>query len=352
MDYGALADLIRAAAVVHPQGDSVDLELIRSLRGMIALDRRRVASSGASLAGAQPNLDVGIRSGSTKPREHRKGDDGDSQIPQESVVADTESSNRELGELDNRIALKSVLQQITERADLSPGRQGDSSPVVSGQASAVNPGVMSVPVEALFPVGRVRAILREMSTVPIPAGEPDLEAVVGQIAAAEPIRELPRRLVSKLPHAIHWLFDAGPSMLPYSRDKQQLARTAPRLLGEDRTRIGDFIANPLKGVRPRGQVRWMELRWPARGSALVVVSDLGIGDSAGAEMGASGIWRPFLQEAAQRGVVTVSLNPYPQSRWPDIAADFEVSLTWDKETGVQELRRTKRFGSRLRDDGV
>jgi hypothetical protein len=244
------------------------------------------------------------------------------------------------------VAIRSVLQLITERADLSPGEQRGAVPASVRERSSADRGMASVPVEALFPASRVRAILREMSTVPTATGEPDLERVVRRIATGEPVRELPRRLVSALPHAIHWLFEAGPSMLPYTRDKQQLALTAARLLGEDRTRIGDFINDPLKGVRQRGQVSWSEMRWPARFSALVVVSDLGIGE--GDDESVSSLWRPILDEAVRRGVIAVLLNPYKHDRWPEVAAAFDVSLTWDTGSGVQKLRRSKRLSRRLR----
>jgi hypothetical protein len=246
---------------------------------------------------------------------------------------------------DNRlVAIKSLLQLITEHADLVP-EQRDSTPQRRDRATVESDlRGLPVPVEALFPAGRVRAILREMATVPVPSGRPDMDAAVQWIAAGKPIREMPQFLVTALPHAIHWLFEAGPSMLPFARDKQQLARTATRLLGQDRVRIADFLADPRKGTRPRGQVKWRPLHWPGRQSAVVIVSDLGIGDDQMIDARAQGIWWSFTEEAAQRGVSTVLLNPYEHQRWPPVTGAFDLALTWDAGARVQALRRTRRSG--------
>lgn len=345
MDSGTLADLIRAVALLQPEGRGTDQTLIRSLRRMIAPDRSGARSHDAAPLRGLPGIGTPIQA----DRIDRSAQRPTGRVGAQGITAESDPGGAERGKersaaVDRMVAVRSLLQLITERADLEPDQKLGAPTVTPGASAAVYRGVTSIPVAALFPASRVRAILREMSTVPAAAGEPDLHGVVKQIASGEPIRVLPRRLVSALPHAIHWLFEAGPSMLPFARDKQQLAFTAARLLGEDRTRIGDFIADPRKGVRQRGQVRWTELRWPARCSALVVVSDLGIGE--GSDEGITSVWWPFLDEAVRRGVNTVLLNPYAQDRWPQVATDFDVSLTWDTGTGVQKLRRSKRMGRR------
>jgi hypothetical protein len=117
-----------------------------------------------------------------------------------------------------------------------------------------------------------------------------------------------------------------------------------RLLGDERVRIADFIADPRKGVRPRGQVTWQPLRWPGRHCTAVVVGDLGIGDEEMIDARAAGFWGAFIDEARGRGVGTVLLNPYDEARWPPVAHAFDLALTWDAHTRVQALRRTRRGG--------
>jgi hypothetical protein len=120
-----------------------------------------------------------------------------------------------------------------------------------------------------------------------------------------------------------------------------LLATATRVIGRDRLRAADFIGTPLAGVRAQRQVRWDAMRWPDRRSAVVVVSDLGIG---GADIDLrSDLWARFSREAGARGLRTFALIPYPADRWPVAAATFGTPLTWDIATGVQALHRSRRL---------
>jgi hypothetical protein len=240
-------------------------------------------------------------------------------------------------------ALPAVLEQVAERADLAAPQHGARLPAdtTPGTPEAAGP---AAPIESLFAPRRVRAILRELTTQALPSGQVDIAAAVALIARAEPIDRLPQRLVSSLGHSVQCLFDSGPALLPFTQDKQQLAATAARLLGEDRVRIADFLGDPLRGVRAQGRARWAPLHWPARHSTLVVVADLGLGEGRAAVQAAA--WRRFLDDAAQRGLRTVLLIPYPPARWPAAARHFDIALTWDLASGVQALRRSARRAAR------
>lgn len=343
MALGELSALIRAVARLHPSGE-IDPELIQALSRLIAPAR---VTARPARAASEPRLGGATTSADTTPRAARAQSPLDRSPPVSGArEGDRDRPGRgrsaERAEDDRLQAIESVLELIIEQADLLPDRQPGATHEAERGGAEPELRVASVPVEALFPPGRVRAVLREMATVPTPCGAPDLHKAVELIAHAKPILALPRALVGTLPHSIHWVFEAGPSMLPYVRDKQQLARTVTRLLGEDRVRLGDFIADPLKGVRPRGQVKWRSLHWPGARSALVVVSDLGIGGGETVDALAESIWPMFLDQARQRGVSTVLLNPYGQDQWPDVASAFDIALTWDADTGVQSLRRTRR----------
>ena len=221
-------------------------------------------------------------------------------------------------------------------------------------ADAANPSARSTaeaagsaaPLDTLFPPGRVRAILRELATLTSASGEVDVAAAIRLIARAAAIDRLPRLRISRLGHSVHLLFDAGPAMLPFTHDKQQLAATATRLLGPDRVRIADFIGTPLADVRAQHQMRWQPLRWPARHSALVVVSDLGLGSGPDVHRLADA-WQTFADQARLRGLRSVLLIPYDRARWPRGASAFGTTLTWDLPSGVQALRRSARRASRV-----
>ena len=251
---------------------------------------------------------------------------------------------------DDLVANETLLEQVAERADLAAPRRGQAASASPPPRTAAETLGTVAPMESLFAPGRVRAILRELATLSTPSGQPDINAVVALIARGTPIDRLPRRMLSTLGHSVQVLFDTGPAMLPFARDKQQFAATALRLLGKDRVRVADFIGNPLQGVRAQRQVHWSPLHWPGRQSAVVVVSDLGLGGGVAQALAAQAGWRDFVDECGRRGLRCVVLIPYPAERWPAAAAAFSTALAWDTTTGVQALHRSR--GARQRDAGL
>ncbi|MES9993172.1 MAG: hypothetical protein ABW098_14545 [Candidatus Thiodiazotropha sp.] len=344
MDFSEFVALVRATAYLHPEGD-VDPQLIEALARLFSSGRASEAVAARYIKRPQRAAQQAMPT--SKADVVRDVSDSDKSAPpmrqpQVSSTGSPRPKRQDSG--DQLVAIDSVLTQIYEKADLEvehrdAAPQGQTERGVDAEARTASP-----PVDDLFPVHRVRAVMREMSTLPMPSGRPDLRAAVKLIASGRPIYRMPESLATALPHSMLWLFESGPTMLPFSRDKQQLARTVVRLLGEDRIRIADFIADPLKGVRSRGQVRWQPLHWPSRDSAIVIVSDLGIGNSQSVDGLSQSVWMSFLEEADRRGVSTVLLNPYADKRWPSLCSRFDTALTWDTTTGVQSLRHTRRSG--------
>ena len=338
-----LAVLLRAVAALRPAGP-LDPALVQALARLIGprpAVGAPVADAGASAPALAPVTlssraasaavaAVGIVLGALDAKATGVADRTGAAAPRPALPA-----------ADGATALPAVLEQITERADLAAPRQAPNTPgdAAPGTPEAAGP---AAPIESLFAPRRVRAILRELTTQALPGGQVDIAAAVALIARVEPINHLPQRLVSSLGHSVQLLFDSGPALLPFTQDKQQLAATATRLLGEDRVRTADFLGDPLRGVRVQGQVRWAPLHWPARHSTLVVVSELGLGDGRAAVQAAG--WRRFLAEAKQRGLRSVLLIPYAPARWPVAARHFDTTLTWDLASGVQGLRRSARRG--------
>lgn len=349
MEFNAYIALLRATARLHPNGD-VDPHLIEALGRLIAPHRRGGPSP--IRQNRQPAGTARAHGSEDKPQDSQKNVQADplaSSLRQPGAAKPKAATRQKRDRGDNLVAIESELVLISEQADLVVEQQGKAAQDRRRRSAPVEPPTVSPPVADLFPDVRVRAVMREMATLSIPSGRPDLQAAVKLISSGRPIEKMPQLLMSALPHAILWLFEAGPTMLPFSRDKQQLARTTIRLLGEDRIRIADFIADPMKGIRPRGQVKWQPLRWPSRHSAIVVVSDLGIGGTQVIDVNSQHVWMTLLEEAERRGIHMVLLNPYEPDRWPAVSAAFDTTLTWDTETGVQELRHKRRLGKgRLR----
>ena len=343
MEHEHLAALVRAVARLRPAGP-LDPALVTALAELMreapsAVDRRRRGqlaqpAQRARQPGAATQTEEPLPAGTAQAPPSRPDD----------AQGGRSAPRRGAHDPSKLVALESSLVQVAQRADLAAPRSGASlADAAAARAATELPGP-AAPVESLFPPGRVRAILREMATLAAPSGQLDLAAAVAMIARAEPIKAMPQRMLRSLGHSVQLLFDAGPAMLPFARDKQQLAATATRLIGKDRVRVGDFIVDPLQGVRPQRQVRWEPLHWPGRRSVVVVVSDLGIGGVEDNEETGHEVWQRFLDGARRRGLRCVVLIPYAQERWPAAATRFGTGLSWDLGTGVQMLRRSMRSG--------
>lgn len=240
-------------------------------------------------------------------------------------------------------ALASQLELLAEASDLVQAAQDRQALERAAQTDRAEPASTSAlaPLESLFSPGRSRAILRELASLSRPGDVPDVAAIVQGLAQGQAWTRLPCQARSSLAHSLHLLLDAGPDMLVFGRDKQQLAQSAAKLLGRERLRVADFIGSPVQGLRAQRQLDWQRWRWPARQSVLLVVSDLGLASPSGSAAGPH--WSDWLAQARQRGLRSIVLIPYARDRWPLLADEFDLALSWDQITGVQALRRAQRW---------
>lgn len=331
-----IAALIQAVAFVHPDG-APDAELISMLAYFLGVvpasevptERQNKAGDHDTGPATMMALPVSL-SNRDSLRSNRSERDRHPSTP--SIAA---SGNGLLQ------AQPSTVQKIAERADLAPNHSSANTSQDGRTRSVDDIDASSVPIESLFASNRVRSILRGLATIPISGGEPNIASIVDMLAQGSPASRLPNCTLNTLAHAVELLFDVGPAMLPFSRDKQQLASMAVRLIGTDRIRIADFIDDPLQGIRMQRKTRWQPFAWPDRRSIIIVVSDVGIGSGI-SHHSLAPAWHVFLRQAAHREIRTVALIPYSSSRWPSEVAAFDAALPWDLVTGVQTLRRATR----------
>lgn len=340
MDTAQLTTLIRAVARLRASHEITDESFVADMARLV---------SGGAIVEIAPDA---VPRSPVSRRDLYKAEDSDLS-PYMSTINHGTQADDEIAQYPRGASRRSgdglqswpaTLRSVTERADLDTSQPKAATVAHAAPASLADASANAAPLESLFAARRVRGILREMAARPTESGRIDIDALVRALAQAKwPVR-LPRQRVTRVGHAIHLLFDAGPDMLPFSADKQQLASAALRILGQDRLRIFDFIGTPRAGVRAQRQVRWNEFAWPNRGSTIVVISDFGIGGDDAHAYEAD--WSLLRDEALRRGVRCVALLPYGRERWPEVAARFDAALSWDLDVGVQRLRRSRRQGSR------
>jgi hypothetical protein len=342
MDTAQLSTLIRAVARLRTSHEAIDETLVADLARLIsggtvaAADAPAVSRQAPArhdlLDASADTSDLTTKDVTSKRSDYRGDDTGGA------------GRHAARGSDERLQAWPALLRPVTARADLDTSHPTPATSAPAAPSPLADATPHAAPLESLFAARRVRGILREMAARQTESGRIDIQAVVRTLARAQWPARLPRQRVTRVGQAIHLMFDAGPDMLPFAADKQQLASVALRILGRDRLRVFDFIGTPRSGVRAQRQVRWSELAWPGRGSTIVVVSDFGIG---GDDVHAyEADWFSLRDEALRRGVRCVALLPYGRDRWPEVAGRFDAALSWDLDVGVQRLRRSRRLGSR------
>ena len=339
MANAQLAALLRAVAQLHPAGPP-DLVLVAALASLFSSAQPQVLA-GSVAAGSSAPPPAPAAPITPPPRVAPTSPAGSNTLRPGTATRTVTGHAPLVTQGDALLAQPSTLARLAGPADLATPQQGQAGTSGSQRAGS-DPAGPSAPLESLFAPGRMRAILRGLAALDTASGALDIAAAVALIARVQPIRVLPQRLVSTLGHTVQLLLDVGPAMLPFSHDQSQLAASATRLLGRDRVRVADFIGDPGLGVRAQRQVRWAPLQWPGRRSAVLVVSDLGLGSGQAAALASA--WQRFVDETHQRGLRSVLLIPYPAARWPAVAHAFGTTLSWNLASGVQALRRSQRAG--------
>jgi hypothetical protein len=230
-------------------------------------------------------------------------------------------------------------------------RQESSLPVleplddVVGEASSFLVGVENLPEESgelgaplppLLPLlapATAPSILRATAAMPEPRGPLDLQELVRGISRRRLSARLPRRRRFAVARDVIVLLDLGEGMDVFAEDAEGLVDALRLVAGHDAVRLGGFMGRPIEALA--------EL-CPQRGSAIVVMTDLGLTPLAGPDERGSVRWIELADFTRRIGARATLLVPWPAERWPtDIAARLALA-TWDRSTSVAHVLRTVR----------
>ena len=196
-------------------------------------------------------------------------------------------------------------------------------------------GARPAPFPPLLNPGWTRSILSTALMRPARIGALDVRSVIERIARGEAISRLPQQTLSVVAPLVHVLLDVGPGMLPFLEDQRGLLEVLRRVVGKHAVEVAHFSGVPLRaGIGLPG--KWRAFR-PARGSAVLVVTDLGL---ARGGLGSVPLpsWSQFLRGARQDGAPVVGLVPYPATRWPRELSKMMHLLHWDRATPVARAK--------------
>ncbi|MFH8802597.1 hypothetical protein ACH4F6_23795 [Streptomyces sp. NPDC017936] len=202
-------------------------------------------------------------------------------------------------------------------------------------------------LEPLLPPRAAPAVLRGALATRTPVGgAPDVGALVDAVARGVACRELPRVPRSTLRFGVQVLVDLGDGMAAFADDQEAVVDQLGGLIGVEHLEVLYFADCPLRGAGRGGRAGWLPYRPPARGTRVLLLSDLGRAGRA-QRLHAASVrdWRGFLDRVHRAQCTAVALVPFPAHRVPSGLRNRLAVLPWDRRTTAAavaaELRKTR-----------
>jgi hypothetical protein len=310
-----VGDLFRAVRVLR-----ADEEAMTCIAELLGLDRSVATSEVATSQGRVPtgraSAAVGPRREPRRPAEKPDSTEGQDSHGGPSVI------------------IPSTLELTIRRHEELGLKALPLPPSVEGDDSA---RPRYVP---LLEPGWTRAIISSALSTASDDGALNIDEIVDTIANLRPLLQLPRQPLPTMRRGVQILLDRSPALAPFARDQDWLTDEVLRIGGTDRVRVLDFHACP---TRPHTDDLGMDeptYSPPAPGTAVLVVTDLGIGRPRGwNDWADEAEWLNFAAILRKAGCPLVAMVPYPPARWPlAIARDIAI-LQFDRPTTASVVRR-------------
>ena len=201
------------------------------------------------------------------------------------------------------------------------------------------------PIQPLLIPEWTRAILSAALSTSGDDGAVDIEAIVPKIATRSRIDRLPRFPYPTMRRGVQLLLDRGPALVPFARDQDWLAEQVQLVGRSDSVEVAEFFACPSREGTVDDEGKSVGYKTPRPGTAVLVMTDLGIGRPPGwTEWASEAEWLEFALLLRKAGCPLVALVPYSSDRWPPALAASMMILTFDRATAASTVRRVVRGG--------
>jgi hypothetical protein len=202
-------------------------------------------------------------------------------------------------------------------------------------------GTQPARVAPLFPLGQTRGLLTAMLASWDAEGPLHVPHIVEALAQLRALPVLPRENAATMRRGVQFLVDGGLGMSPFRFDVEQLLQAIARLLPPERMRTFHYIGSPLRKCLADGADVLKTWAPPARGTPVMLVSDLGIGGpSLNDDRATVPEWLEFANAVRRAGCPLLALVPYGPDRWPRVLARAVRIIHWDHRTSAAAVRRT------------
>ena len=197
-----------------------------------------------------------------------------------------------------------------------------------------------LPIAPLFQPNLTRALLIGAAGREWPTGEVDMPALVRMVCRGALPARIPRRLRTGLGHRVSLLIQTGDGMAAFAADVRTLIADVRRFVGRDRLRVAWFSDHPIEGVRRAFGSDFAPFQPSGSGELVLVVADLNLPNSQhDAEDRNVSDWIAFVDAVRRRDGVVTAIAPCSAERIPRELRRRMRVLTWDRSTGVRDLRR-------------
>ncbi len=214
----------------------------------------------------------------------------------------------------------------------------------------------AAPLPDLFVPDWTRAILSALLATARRDGEVDLPVLIDRVVKGEALTGVPRRARPTLASGVQILVDRSEVMSPFHGDVSRLVRQIASLTGADGVDEVLFDGCPTRGAARPGEEDWRQYSQhgaaigdddrpliPPPGTRILCLTDLGIGQPAGAAAPASPTeWLQFAEHARQARCPVVCLVPYDPIRWPPALARRLTIVQWDRASTPASIARAVR----------
>jgi len=130
-------------------------------------------------------------------------------------------------------------------------------------------------------------------------------------------------------------------MQPFGRDQVELEAALDLIVGRDRVDVLRFLNCPTRGVRSRRGGRRGRYRAPARGTPVLLVTDLGAGSGLSGAPGATEPeWLLFCDIVRRADCAMVAFVPFPANRVSPALRRAVNIVMWDRPTAAGAVRTT------------
>lgn len=214
---------------------------------------------------------------------------------------------------------------------------------IVGQGRLLDPPVAlpAAPVKPLLRPSWTRALLACLVRRPTGRGAIDLDELIHQVIWRPPLRAIPRATRMSTRLGVQVLVDESDAMAPHAPDQAAVLHCLQRMIPANAIEVVRFYGHPLRHEVHSSRIGVGPYRAPRTGTAVLLLSDLGLGPSREQDREPQH-WLRLADEIAGARCFAAALVPVSPTRWPEALTHALAMVYWDNRTAPGDGHRAMR----------